>query len=65
MDHDRVDHFSRYVSADFQILRPEAEDAELVLLRGRTKRKEEPVGSFTVDEGPEIPWMKNMPKTEE
>ena len=65
MDHDRVDHFSRYASADFQILRPEEEDAELVLLRGRTKGKEEPVGSFAVYEGPEIPWMKNMPKTEE
>jgi hypothetical protein len=65
MDHDRVDHLSRYASVDFAILRPESEAAELVLLRGRTKRKEDSFAATVINEGPQIPWMYNMAEADE
>lgn len=60
-----ISGLDRYAAADFAIVSPEAEEAELVLLRGRTKRKEDSFAATVINEGPQIPWMKNMPKTED
>lgn len=59
-----ISGFDRYAAADFAIVSPEAEEAELAVLRGRTKRKEASHEETKRIEGAEIPWLKNLANEE-